>query len=42
MRFLLTKLQDRLRWFRLFRTYTVAVAFDETNRVFTVTYHRNE
>ncbi len=42
MRFLLSKLRGRLRRFRLFRTYTVAIAFDEANGVFTVTYHCNE
>ena len=42
MRFLLSKLRGCLRRFRLFRTYTVAIAFDEANGVFTVTYHCNE
>jgi hypothetical protein len=37
MRFLLTKLRDRWRRLRLFKTYTVAVVFDEANGVFTVT-----
>ena len=42
MKLLLSKLKDRLRRLRLFRTYTVAIVFDETHGVFTVTYHCNE
>ncbi len=42
VRILLTKLRDRLRRLRLFKTYTVAIAFDETNGIFTVTYYCNQ
>ena len=37
MRIILSKLRDCLRGLRLFRTYTVAIAFDEARGVFTVT-----
>ena len=39
---LLTKLKERLRRSRLFKAYTVAIAFDETNGVFMVSYCCNE
>jgi hypothetical protein len=38
----LSKLKERLHRLRLFKTYIVAIAFDETNGVFTVTFHCNE